>query len=501
MPQPLLTYLEPEDQLELQRLTAALTPWEPHPKNIPQQMAFSSTANEILFGGSAGGGKTSTILGIARTKHTRSLILRRTFPLLERSVISMALEFMGGSYNSAKHVILVGDKRIEFGHMERIGNASMQGDEANYSSAPYDFIGFDQLEEFTEYAYSFMFSRLRSSKPGQKTQIISSANWVGENLDWILKRWRDWIGDNATAGPGEIRWYYRLKGELEERSTPNNAKIWDENAKDWVIPLSRTFIPARLYDNPYLGEEYKAQLQMLPEPLRSALLYGDIKATMTDDAYQVIPRSWVKAAMARWTPERPNAIPVIGVDVARGGDDKTVFAPRYGKWYDQLEKHAGTETPDGQSVVNLMVLLDKDALFNMDVIGIGASAYDTAQTAGMTVTPINFGAGSDQTDKSGMMKFLNKRAECWWKFREALDPNDGNNISLPPDTELEADLCSVRWRSIGGKIQIESKEDVKKRIGRSTDCGDAVVYADAGRALEWHEAGAQKVKGYDNRWS
>lgn len=500
MTQTLIDHLTDDEKRELQQLMTQLAPWTPHPKNKPQCMAYESEANEILYGGSAGGAKTATILGLARMKHTRSLILRRNFPELERSVISAALEFMGGSYNSAKHVIQTDGRRIEFGHMEKPGSPQQQGDEQQYSSAPYDLIAFDQLEEFPEYPYLFMFSRLRSAKTGQRTQIISSANWVGENLPWIMKRWRDWIGDNPTAQIGEIRWYYRLKGEEEERSAKSGRKIWDEKAKDWTIPTSRTFIRAGLMDNPYLGDDYKSQLQQLPEPMRSALLYGDIKATMTDDAYQVIPRAWLKAAVGRWTPEKPRMIPTVGVDVARGGQDKTVFAMRYGNWYDELKKYSGAETPDGQSVVNLMVLLGKDSYFNMDVIGIGASAYDTALTAGMTVTPINFGAGSDQADKSGMMKFLNKRAECWWKFREALDPNEGSNIALPPDPELEADLCSVKWRSMGGKIQIESKEDVKKRIGRSTDCGDAVVLADAGRALEWHESGAQKLQDYVNPW-
>jgi hypothetical protein len=54
--------------------------------------------------------------------------------------------------------------------------------------------------------------------------------------------------------------------------------------------MSRTFIPARLADNPYLGEDYRRTLNLLPEPLRSQLLYGDWKAGQIDDAYQLIPR-------------------------------------------------------------------------------------------------------------------------------------------------------------------------------------------------------------------
>ena len=444
---------------------------------------------------------TDVILGMARMKHTRSLILRRNFPELERSVISRALQFMGGSYNSAKHVIQTDGRRIEFGHMEKPGNPQIQGDEQQYSSAPYDLIAFDQLEEFPEYPYIFMFSRLRSAKLGQRTQMISSANWVGENLAWIIRRWRDWIGDKPTAKSGELRWYYRLKGQDEELTAPNGEPVWDEKAQDWSIPTSRTFIRARLIDNPYLGDDYKAQLQQLKEPMRSALLYGDIKATMTDNAYQLIPRAWVKAAMARWTPDGRDekAVPVIGVDVARGGKDKTVFAPRYGNWYDNLIVYSGSETPDGASVAALALQLDINGVYNVDVIGIGSSAYDYIKEKKIA-NPINFGAGSKTTDKSGLFNFLNERAAQYWAFMEALDPANEKPIALPPDEELESELCAMIWVPEGKTIRMKSKEEVKLILGRSPDKADAVVLANSILALDWLSAGAQKVKDYSNPW-
>ena len=481
-----LDFLEPAQQAELSLLLSLLPVWIPDTRNRPQCTAFESEAFEVLYGGSAGGGKSDLLLGIARTEHRRSLLLRREFPDLERSLISRSLEFYGDRkfYNSSKHVWNIDGKRIEFGHMERIGTPQEPGDEQSYASAPYDLIAFDQLEQFTEYGYIFMVSRARSADgDGQRVRIVSSANWVGENLDWIIKRWGAWLdpGHHNPAKPGELRWYYRLKGDEEEREAPDNTPIWDAPANDWVIPRSRTFIPAGLNDNPYLGDDYKASLQLLPEPLRSALLYGDLHATMTDDAYQVIPRAWVKAAMARWTPEPPESERdkplVVGGDIARGGDDKTVNAPRRGSWFDRLQKHPGRTTPDGQSVVALWQVLGGQ--INADVIGIGASAFDIARERGMHVIGINFAEKSQATDKSGRLRFINKRAECYWSFREALDPAGGENIALPPDNELEADLCAPRWSMQTNGIKIEAKGDIKKRIGRSPDCADAVVLARA----------------------
>ena len=75
--------------------------------------------------------------------------------------------------------------------------------------------------------------------------------------------------------------------------------------------------------------------------------------------------------------------------------------------------------------------------------------------------------------------FINRRAEAWWRFREALNPDQpgGSLVALPDDPELRAELSAVQYIPDISKIQIESKIDVKKRLGRSPDKADAVVMA------------------------
>lgn len=466
-----LNKLTVAEREELDLLLTELV-WFPHPDNHPQIEAYFSPAFETLYGGAAGGGKSDLILGLARTMHQRSLLLRREFPELERSLISRSLEFFGDKkyYNGGKHAWNIDGRRIEFGHMENIGTPQVPGDEGSYASAPYDLIAFDQLEQFPQYAYEFMLSRARSADTKQRVRVVSSANPVGENIIWIMNRWRAWLID-GTAKAGEILYYKR-----DEQGNDIQTEASDPDA------VSRTFIPAGLKDNPYLGDDYRKTLNSLPEPLRSALLNGDWQASLTDDAYQVIPRAWIRAAMARWTESPPDSEKdkplIVGGDIARGGDDKTVNAPRRGVWFDRLQKHSGRSTPDGQSVVALWsVLLAGGGTVNADVIGIGASAYDIARERGLQVRPINFSEGSHAVDKSGTLSFINKRAECYWRAREALDPTNGKDIALPPDSELEADLCTPRWIPQSNGIKIESKEDIKKRLGRSPDCADAVVLA------------------------
>lgn len=460
---------------EWDALTSPLV-WQPHPSNRPQVSAYLSDAFETLYGGGAGGGKSDLGLGLARTLHERSILLRRQFPELERSLISRSLEFFGDRkyYNGSKHVWNIDSRRIEFGHMERIGTAQAPGDEQNYASAAFDLVFFDQLEQFTEYGYIFLFSRARSASRS-RVRVLSSANPVGAGIEWIMRRWRAWLVDK-TAEPGELLWYKRDENDQDVLTSPDDPDA-----------LSRTYIPAGLSDNPYLGDGYRRQLMAIPEPLRSALLSGNWSAMLTDDAYQVIPRSWVKAAQARWTPEVPedvkNERAMIGCDVARGGEDQTVNAPRRGRYFYRLEKHPGRSTPDGDSVVGLLRILNIElggARINIDVIGVGASAYDIgSQDRGdqvaLNIAPVNFAESSSAIDRSGTLKFINKRAECYWRLREALDPKDGDNLALPPDSELEADLCAARWEMQTNGIKIESKENIKKRLGRSPDCADAIA--------------------------
>jgi hypothetical protein len=116
---------------------------------------------------------------------------------------------------------------------------------------------------------------------------------------------------------------------------------------------------------------------------------------------------------------------------------------------------------------------------NIDVIGVGSSVYDSVKAAiGEEFTfGLNGSAKSEKLDRSDQLGFWNKRAEWWWGMREALDPDKGDDLALPPDPGLRADLCAPTWKLTPRGIQVEAKEDIIKRIGRSPDKGDSAVYA------------------------
>ncbi len=438
--------------------------------------AYLCPADELFYGGAAGGGKTDLILGLAVTAHRRSIIFRREFPQL-RGIVERSHEIIGqaGSYNGQEHIWRLGDGRVlELGAVQHPNSVD------KYQGRPHDLKAFDELTHFTEGQYRFLNGWKRTERVGQRVRTVATGNppTTAEGR-WVIDYWAPWLADKHPnpARPGELRWYAVIDGKDTEVDGPEPISHQGET----IEPKSRSFIPAKVEDNPfYMATGYRGQLQALPEPLRSQMLLGDFNAKAEDDPWQVIPTAWVLAAMERWERMEPPALPMtaLGVDVARGGRDKTVLAPRHGAWFAQLQKHKGQSTPDGPAVAALVVTAvgRSNAAVQVDVIGVGASVYDTLKGK-VNAFPVNFAQASNATDRSKRLRCLNVRAEAYWGLREALDPASGEDLALPPDKELLADLCAPRWMMRVGGIQVESKEEIVKRLDRSPDCGDAVVLA------------------------
>jgi hypothetical protein len=196
--------------------------------------------------------------------------------------------------------------------------------------------------------------------------------------------------------------------------------------------------------------------------------------------FQIIPSEWVRAAQKRWTErERPTTpLTAVGIDPSRGGADKSALAKRFDNWFDEVKTWEGVIVKDGAIMAELArqeIGTAKPAYINIDVGGIGSSAYDHLKVLFDNVSPVNFAEASDYRDKSGKLKMRNKRAELYWRMRDALDPLDGEEIALPPDTELLADLCSARYEVSSAGVKVEDKDEIKKRIGRSPDMGEALL--------------------------
>ena len=463
-------------------LTRDLPVWVPLPG--PQTEAFDSPADILYYGGSAGGGKSDLVLGLALTRHANSIIYRRQATqliALQNRLLGEILRSREG-WNGQQDILTLPGRRVEF------GSCNTPGDEIKYQGRPHDYVAYDEITHFTESQFRFLCGWNRTTVPGQRCRIVCAGNPpTNSEGQWVVKYWGPWLDPKHPnpARPGELRWYTTLGGEDVECP---DATPFEREGK-LVRPLSRTFIPSRVTDNPFLmATGYEATLQALPEPLRSQMLNGDFRAGMEDSAWQVIPTAWVEAAMERWRPEgsrdrRGRAIPMTsaGVDVARGGNDKTVIATRYDNWYAPLVRHPGSACPDGATTAGLVVAAVRDgAPVHVDALGVGGETVGHLQANNILTVAIvgndTKGVEGERDRATGRLKFRNLRAMLHWRFRESLDPVNGEHIALPPDPQLKADLCAPLWKLTPGGILIEDKEEIRRRIGRSPDDGDAVIY-------------------------
>ncbi len=461
----------------MERIKASQPPlWQP---NVgPQTLGYTTEADVIGFGGAAFGGKSDLLLGMAFTRQWRSAIYRRHYTDLSDLVVR------GNEILKGAALYVAGDKKrweLPDGRMVTLSAVQHQNDLMKYQGRGRDFIGIDEAAEFPEGWFRFLTGWVRTTKQGQKTRVVLTFNppQTPEG-EWVVQYFAPWLDKDypgELAMPGELRYFVRLNDKDVEVKTAERVLIDGQS----YMPQSRTFIPSRIDDNPHATSDYKSQLNMLFEPLRSQLLFGDFNIKSSDDIYQVIPTAWVLAAQKRWRESsRPDvSLRSMSSDPARGGDDRHAIAKLYGTWF-ELHSYPGAQTPDGitgaQQIRDL--LGDERAPVYVDVIGIGASVYDHLKVmSGIQAFALNNAASAKGKDKSGKYEFSNIRAASYWKLREALDPSSGENICLPDSRQLRADLTAPRYSIIGGKIKIEAKDEIKSRIGRSPDEGDAVVMA------------------------
>jgi phage terminase large subunit len=210
----------------------------------------------------------------------------------------------------------------------------------------------------------------------------------------------------------------------------------------------------------------------------------------TQGENNVIPLAWIEAAMARWDDALASGSTILGVDVARFGQDLSAIAPRKGSKIFPLQIFAGKDTQEmaGECIRTLRET-GADQI-NVDVIGLGAGVVDALQAAGAPVVAVNVAESSIELDDTGNKVFANLRAQLWWALRDALDPKNPEPLALPPDEDLLGDLAAPTYKiNAKGAIQIEPKEETKKRLGRSPDRGDAVILTLAPRMIEIMDVG------------
>jgi hypothetical protein len=215
----------------------------------PQEDFLAAGETDVLYGGSAGGGKSYAMivdpLRFAHKPAHRALILRRSMPEL-RELIDKSRElypkaFPGCKYREVEKLWnFPSGAKIEFGFLER------DADVYRYQGQAYSWIGFDEITHLpTEFSWNYLASRLRTTDPEITPYMRCTANPGGVGAHWVKKRY-------ISPAP------------------PNDSFLGADG-------ITRKFIPARLQDNPYLAYDgrYEQMLKSLPPAQRKQLLEGD----------------------------------------------------------------------------------------------------------------------------------------------------------------------------------------------------------------------------------
>lgn len=267
-----------------------------------QQVFHTAPADEVLFGGSAGGGKSESLLNeliwqCLEKPKTRAIVFRRTSPELQE-LRDRASELLHGqkgiTYNGS-------EDRWAFpnGSFLRFSHLQFLDDVRKHQGAQYTIIAFDEATHFMPEQVNYLRSRNRSPEDGAWSRMLFASNpgSVGHvyfksyfveprdeynNLiedatllyryDFTKERWQRL--PKGTRGRPEpyVVWLpdlTPLEREINKQRVADGAKP--------IVPLTRVFIPARLRDNKYLYEDpsYHAKLARLPEQERRALMDGN----------------------------------------------------------------------------------------------------------------------------------------------------------------------------------------------------------------------------------
>lgn len=306
----------------------------------------------------------------------------------------------------------------------------------------------------------FVFDEAKAIADG--TFESTEGTFMGAGEDTAMNAYRV-----ASSTPGEpVGYFFDIQGGKREAWTAKH------------VPLERTIEAGRVSRRKVeqLGREWGVDSQLYINHVLGNFASADEDGLIKLRWVELANERWVEMDEAGW----PDLVPLeaVGVDVATTGKDKTVFALRHGMVIRELRRFSKQdEMETAGKLLTVLRSAEHHPVATVDDSATGVISRLREQ--GANVQPFNHSHhDNNMKDSTGILELHNQRAAAYWWVRELLNPENGHFVALPPDDKLMGDLVTPKHKEhSSGRRLVESKLDIQKRLGRSPDDSDAVVYA------------------------
>jgi hypothetical protein len=303
-----------------------------------------------------------------------------------------------------------------------------------------------------------------SNEPGTEIIMESTANGIG---NYFYNVWQAAVSGNSDFMPIFLPWYWQLEYTVNAKN-PDEAKLSDEEQDLFAQHESSGLIKEHLFWRRKKLYEFSNDYETARE-----LFNVEYPFTALDAFRNPVADRFIKANLvikARKNRVESDAPFVIGVDPAISDHDRTAIIRRKGRLAYNLETYFNHKPMEIVGLVRRIIDREQPVKVCIDVIGIGAGIVDRLLELGYNqVEGVCVARSANDKDK-----FKNQRGELWHDMREWLAQD--MPVQIPDSDELMGDLTSLGYKfDSSGRLQIESKDELRARGIKSPDCADALA--------------------------